>query len=57
MKLIAQIVSGIALLGTIAPPVLFFNDRLDLAGTQRWMLVGTILWFVTAPIWMEHKTE
>lgn len=55
MKRIAQILSGLALLGTIGPPVLFFNDQLDLASAQRWMLIATVLWFGTAPVWMEHK--
>ncbi|MCS7337784.1 MAG: hypothetical protein NZ739_06040 [Verrucomicrobiae bacterium] len=56
MKRIAQALSAIALIGTIGPPVLFFADRLDLGTAQQWMLAATVLWFVTAPIWMEHKT-
>ncbi len=56
MKLVAQILSAIALTGTIGPAVLFFADRLDLAQAQRWMLIASMLWFITAPIWMEHKT-
>ncbi len=55
MKRIAQILSGLALAGTLVPPVLFFADRVTLAMTQRWMMIATILWFVATPFWMEHK--
>jgi hypothetical protein len=54
-KRIAQILSGIALAGTIVPPALFFCGRLDLPATQQWMLGAAILWFLSAPFWMEHK--
>ncbi len=54
-KRIAQILSAIALAGTILPPCLFFTDRLSLDSTQRWMLAATFLWFLATPVWMEHK--
>ncbi len=54
-KRIAQTLSGLALLGTILPPCLFFADRLNLDSTQSWMLLATALWFVATPVWMEHK--
>lgn len=55
MKRVAQILSWIALVGTIGPAILFFADRVDLPQAQNWMLIATVLWFVTAPIWMEQK--
>ena len=57
MKRFAQLISGIALAGTLVPPCLFFADRMDLAAMQRWMLFGAILWFIATPYWMEHKVE
>lgn len=54
-KRIAQILSGLALVGTIVPPVLFFADRLSLSATQQWLLGAALLWFLATPIWMEHK--
>lgn len=56
MKRIAQIISGLALAGTILPPCLFFADKLSLAATQQWMLGATVVWFIATPFWMEHKT-
>jgi len=57
MKRFAQLISGIALAGTLVPPCLFFADRMDLAAMQRWMLFGAILWFIATPYWMEHRVE
>jgi hypothetical protein len=55
MKRIALIISWLALAGTLTPPCLFFADRLDLAATQQWMLLATVVWFLATPVWMEHK--
>lgn len=52
---LGQLLSAIALLGTIVPPCLFFADVLTLAALMPWMLGATALWFVSAPLWMEHK--
>jgi hypothetical protein len=55
MKRLAQILSVVALIGTLIPPSLFFADRLSLATMQQWLLGATVLWFVATPLWMEHK--
>jgi hypothetical protein len=57
MKKVAQLVSWLALAGTILPPLLFAADSVNLDQVKLWMLAATVLWFVTAPIWMEHKAE
>jgi hypothetical protein len=55
MKKIAQMVSALALLGTVVPAVLFFNDTMDLSSVKTWMLIATVVWFISATLWMEHK--
>ncbi len=55
MKRIAQIISYVALAATLLPAVLFFADRIELPVAQLWLLVGALVWFATAPVWMEHK--
>ena len=57
MKRIAEILSWLALVVTLAPACLFFADKLDLAQMQAWMLGGTVLWFIATPFWMEHKAS
>jgi len=54
MKTIARIVSLVALVGTIAPPVLFFLGDMGLETTKLWMLVATVVWFAATPIWMDR---
>ena len=57
MKTAARLVSLVALVGTIVPPVLYFINRMDLDATKWWMLVATIAWFVATPIWMDRQEE
>ena len=57
MKRIAQIISMLALVGTIVPPCLFFADKITLPSMQQLLLVATIVWLVATPFWMEHKTS
>ena len=56
MKTIAKVISFAALAGTLLPPMLFFSDKLSLSAAQVWMLVAAVVWFLSAPFWMEHKT-
>jgi hypothetical protein len=55
-RFIAQILSVLALVITIGAPSLFFYDQLGMATMQQWLLGATVLWFMAAPCWMEHKT-
>jgi hypothetical protein len=57
MIAVARLVAWVALATTILPAVLFLNDRMTLDRTQLWMLVATIAWFASAPIWMERRAE
>jgi hypothetical protein len=54
MKTIARIISASALVGIIAPPLLFQAGRLDLDGVQLWMLIATVAWFAATPVWMRE---
>ncbi len=57
MKLLAQIISFLALGVTATTPLLFFYDKLDLVETKGCLLVAAFVWFVAAPFWMEHKAS
>jgi len=57
LKRIAQVLSAVALAGTLIPPALFFADRLGLTATGHWMLGAAVLWFLATPFWMEHKAS
>lgn len=55
MITIARIVSWLALAGTIGPALLYFTGRTPLDAAKGWMLLATIVWFATAPVWMERR--
>lgn len=57
MRILAQIISWISLVGVIAPSCLYLAGSMTLDSVKLWMLVFTILWFVTVPIWMDRKDE
>ena len=57
MIIAARIVSWIALAGTIVPSVLFFYGRATLDQTRLWMFVATVIWFATAPVWMDRENN
>ena len=52
MKTLLQLLSALALAGTIVPPLLFFGDLLPLDHMKVWMTVATLVWFAATPWWM-----
>ncbi len=57
MKTVFKTVSYLALVGTLAPPILYFNDAITLSLTKTLLLIAALVWFGTAPFWMEHKAS
>jgi TM2 domain-containing membrane protein YozV len=57
MQTIAKAVSAVALVGTIAPSILFFSGAMELATMKGWMLAATVLWFIATPLWMDRKVK
>jgi hypothetical protein len=53
MRLVLQRVSWVALAATASAPVLFLAGQLSLPSTKWVMLLATIVWFATAPLWMD----
>jgi hypothetical protein len=50
--MILQSVSWISLAATALAPLLFVAQQLSLPQTKLAMLLATIVWFATAPLWM-----
>ena len=58
MRLILRIVSLLSLVVLILPSILFLAGRMELDTVKLWMLVATIVWFVTAtPVMWKDKEE
>ena len=52
MRSILQIISLLGLIALTLPSVLFLAGRLELDMVKWLMLLATIVWFVTAALWM-----
>ncbi len=57
MIALARLLSWLALAGSIVPALLFVNDRITLDRAKLWMLAATVVWFATAPLWMEREAD
>lgn len=55
MRSILKIISLVALFITIVPSVLVFTGTISLENNKLLMILGTLLWFVSAPFWMNKK--
>lgn len=52
---IAKPVSWASLALIVIPPILFFNGTISQAAMNQFLLAGTIIWFVTASLWMKSE--
>ncbi len=57
MKTLLKIVSLVGLLLTIVPAFLVFAGTLTLTTHYTLMLIGAVLWFVSAPFWMLKRSN
>ena len=55
MKATLKSLSYIGLLGTFVPSILVFSGAILLETHKVIMIIGMVLWFVTAPFWMDRK--
>lgn len=55
MILVAKLISWISLVALIAPAILFLMGRMELDQVKMVMLISTVVWFVTAAMWMWGK--
>jgi len=57
MKLLIKSISYISLALTLIPSFLVFTGNISLDSGKLLMLIGTIVWFVSAPSWMNKVEE
>lgn len=57
MRSILKLVSFIGLLLTVVPSFLVFSELIELSFHKTLMLIGTLLWFFTAPFWMNKQEQ
>jgi len=52
---IAKPVSWASLLLIVAPPILYFTGSIGSSLMNQLLLAGTIIWFITASLWMKSE--
>ena len=57
MKILIKIGSFVSLVLTIVPSLIFFTGGLELSQLKIYMGVGMVLWFVTAPFWINKSSK
>ena len=57
MVLVAKLISWISLIAVIAPSILFLAGRMELDQVKWIMLISTVVWFVSASMWMWRKNS
>ena len=57
MKTLLIVASMLALGLTVVPAFLVFQGALTWQTHAVLMLIGTVLWFATAPFWMRQRKE
>jgi hypothetical protein len=57
MKIIIKLGSFVSLVLTIVPSLIFFTGDLELSQMKIYMGVGMVLWFVTAPFWINKSSK
>ncbi len=57
MKMILKLISLIGLGLTLLPSFFVFSGLIELDPNKNLMILGTILWFITAPFWMNKRVQ
>ncbi len=57
LKLLLKIISTLGLILTIAPSFFVFNNLIELSTDKLLMFVGTAIWFLSSPLWMNKKNK
>lgn len=57
MKTLLKILSYLGLILTAIPSFFYFMGEISLEMSKHLMTAGMILWFVTAPFWINAKVD
>ncbi len=55
MKILLSSIALIGLMATVLPSILVFAGAIELETHKRAMIIGMILWFASAPLFIKKK--
>ena len=57
MQTLLKLISYIGLILTVVPSFLVFSGVIELSFHKSLMFAGMLMWFLTAPFWMNKNEE
>lgn len=57
MKLLIKTISYMGLVLTLFPSFFVFTGNLSLESSKMFTFIGTIIWFISAPSWINKTNE
>jgi len=57
MRTLLKLISYLGLILTVIPSILYFMGNISQETSHDLMALGMILWFVSAPFWINSKVE
>lgn len=57
METLLKVISAAGLALTVVPAFLVFNGTIEWGTHATLMLIGTLMWFGSAPFWMKKETN
>jgi hypothetical protein len=57
VRRLAPLISAVALALVFVPALLYLGDSIDKPRMQTLMLIGTALWFASAPFWIGARRD
>jgi nitrate/nitrite transporter NarK len=57
LRKIAQWVSWLSLVALVAPSIIFLAGKMELDRVKTIMLIATIVWFISASLWMWNSED
>jgi nitrate/nitrite transporter NarK len=57
LRKIAQLVSWLSLVALVAPSLMFLAGKMELDRVKTIMLFATIVWFISASLWMWNSQD
>ncbi len=57
MRTLLKLISCLGLILTVIPSILYFMGNISQETSNDLMALGMILWFVSAPFWINSKVE
>ena len=57
MKKIAETISYLALALIVVAPSLFYAEKISLEAGKQLLLLATVVWFASTPLWMGCEKE